>query len=35
MLDALAKGGGLPEDELHEAVKGFKERFVATVAAEA
>ena len=33
MLDALAKGGGLPEDELHEAVKSFKDRFVPTATA--
>jgi F-type H+-transporting ATPase subunit alpha len=33
MLDALAKGGGLPEDELREAVSSFKERFVPTATA--
>ena len=32
MLDALKQGGGLPEDDLHQAVKGFKERFVPTAA---
>jgi F-type H+-transporting ATPase subunit alpha len=35
MLDALAKGGGLPEDELHEAVKSFKSRFQPTVEGDA
>jgi F-type H+-transporting ATPase subunit alpha len=33
MLDALAKGGGLPEDELRDAVQSFKDRFVATASA--
>ncbi|HUP86253.1 MAG TPA: F0F1 ATP synthase subunit alpha [Acidimicrobiales bacterium] len=33
MIDGLAKGGGLPEDELHEAVKSFKARFVPTASA--
>src|SRR5687767_5544333 len=30
MMEGLAAGGGLPEDELKAAVEGFKERFVPT-----
>src|SRR3954452_21811220 len=33
MLDALAKGGGLPEDEIRDAVQSFKDRFVPTATA--
>ncbi|CAA9209290.1 MAG: ATP synthase alpha chain [uncultured Acidimicrobiales bacterium] len=32
MLDTLKQGGGLPEDDLHQAVRSFKERFVPTAA---
>jgi len=34
MLDGIRSGGGLPEDELREAVSSFKERFQPSTTAE-
>jgi F-type H+-transporting ATPase subunit alpha len=35
ILETVRSGGSLPEEELHQAVKDFKERFVASVKTEA
>ncbi|HUQ40205.1 MAG TPA: F0F1 ATP synthase subunit alpha, partial [Acidimicrobiales bacterium] len=35
LLQSIREGGALPEDELHAAVKAFKERFTPTAAVEA
>ena len=33
LLDGIRSGGALPEDELHQAIKDFKSRFVASASA--